>query len=53
MVTDSLLIKLELEKIPSLLVEVSAYILEESPRIPMLSQGDISGVLEKRSKKML
>ena len=44
--TDSLLIKLELEKIPSFMLEVSEYILDDRPRIPILSQGDISGVLE-------
>ena len=43
--TDSFLIKLELEKIPCFMVEVSEYILDDNPRMPILSQGDISGVL--------
>ena len=45
MLTDSLLIKLELEKMPSFMLEVSEYILDDRPRIPILSQGDLSGVL--------
>ena len=49
-VTDSFLRKLEAveEKDPALAELVSEYILEERPRIPMLSHTLISGVLDRR-----
>ena len=48
-VTDSFLRKLEAveEKLPALAELVSEYILEERPRIPMLSHTLISGVLDR------
>ena len=48
-VTDSFLRKLEAveEKDPALAELVSEYILEERPRIPMLSHTLISGVLDR------
>ena len=47
-VTDSFLRKLEAveEKLPALAELVSEYILEDRPRIPMLSHTLISGVLD-------
>jgi len=43
--TDSFLTKEEAEKDCCLVALVSEYILEVSPRMPMLSQGETSGVL--------
>ena len=50
-VTDSLRMKLELVIMPSLAELMSEYILELSPRIPMLSQALISGVLKSKSNE--
>lgn len=44
--TDSFLTKEEAEKDCCLVALVSEYILEVSPRMPMLSQGETSGVLK-------
>ena len=45
--TDSFLTKEDAEKECSLEMLVSAYILEVRPRMPMLSQGEIIGALQK------
>ena len=44
--TDSFLTKEEAEKDCCLVALVSEYILEVSPRMPMLSHGETSGVLK-------
>jgi hypothetical protein len=43
--SDSFLTKEEAEKEFSLVMLVSEYILEQSPRMPMSSQGEMAGVL--------
>jgi hypothetical protein len=44
-----MMLELELEKMLSFMLEVSENILDDRPRMPILSQGDISGVLQYKS----